>query len=126
MVLLQLILKQSWTCFIFFILNHIVQGEVNERERSEGELSTAACLNILSHFQNNKIPGNKGLTIEFYRAFWPLLGNMLVNSLNYSYKHGELSASQKREVVVLIEKKDRDQRQFEIDVFDQGWCQYRN
>lgn len=43
---------------------------------------------MLSDFQNNKIPGNKGLTIEFYTAFWPLLGNMLVNSLNYSYKHG--------------------------------------
>ena len=39
------------------------------RERCEGELSTAWCLNILSDFPNNKIPGNKGLTIEFYRAF---------------------------------------------------------
>ena len=34
-----------------------------------------------------------------------------MNSLNYSYKHGELSASEKQEVIVLIEKKDRDLRQ---------------
>ena len=36
---------------------------------------------------------------------------MLVKSLNYSYKHGELSSSQKEAVIVLIEKKDRDRRQ---------------
>ena len=77
----------------------------------EGELSVAECYNILSTFQNNKTPGNDGLTIEFYRSFW-LLGEMLVKSLNYSYKHGELSSSQKEAVIVLIEKKkDRDRRQ---------------
>ena len=77
----------------------------------EGELSVAECYNILSTFQNNKTPGNDGLTIEFYRSFWPVLGEMLVKSLNYSYKHGELSSSQKEAVIVLIEKKDRDRRQ---------------
>ena len=77
----------------------------------EGKLSVAECYNILSTFQNNKTPGNDGLTIEFYRSFWPVLGEMLVKSLNYSYKHGELSSSQKEAVIVLIEKKDRDRRQ---------------
>ena len=77
----------------------------------EGELSVAECYNILSTFQNNKTPGNDGLTIEFYRSFWPVLGEMLVKSLNYSYKHGELSSSQKEAVIVLIDKKDRDRRQ---------------
>ena len=66
---------------------------------------------LLSTFQNNKTPGNDGLTIEFYRSFWPVLGEMLVKSLNYSYKHGELSSSQREAVIVLIEKKDRDRRQ---------------
>ena len=66
---------------------------------------------LLSTFQNNKTPGNDGLTIEFYRSFWPVLGEMLVKSLNYSYKHGELSSSQREAVIFLIEKKDRDRRQ---------------
>ena len=81
------------------------------KQLCEGELSVAECYNILSTFQNNKTPGNDGLTIEFYRSFWPVLGEMLVKSLNYSYKHGELSSSQKEAVIVLIEKKDRDRRQ---------------
>ena len=37
---------------------------------------------------------------------------MLVKYLNYSYRHGELSASHtKHAVIVLIEKKDRDRHQ---------------
>ena len=77
----------------------------------EGELTVAECYHVLSSFQNNKTPGNDGLTIEFYTCFWPVLGEMLVKSLNYSYKHEELSTSQKQAVIVLIEKKDPDRRQ---------------
>ena len=35
---------------------------------------------------------------------------MLVDSLNYSHDHGELSKSQKEAVKTLIQKKDRDRR----------------
>ena len=37
--------------------------------------------------------------------FWPEIGNLLVDSLNYSYDHGELSQSQKDAVITLIQKK---------------------
>ena len=76
----------------------------------EGELSHTECFNILSSFHNNKSPGSDGLTIEFYRTFWPLLGGMLVDCLNYSYRHGELSTSQKQAIITLIEKKGKDRR----------------
>ena len=33
-----------------------------------------------------------------------------MDSLNYSYDHGELSQSQKEAVITLIQKKDRDRR----------------
>ena len=33
-----------------------------------------------------------------------------MDSLNYSYDHGELSNSQKRAIITLIEKKDKDRR----------------
>ena len=35
---------------------------------------------------------------------------LLVNSVNYSFKVGELSTSQKQAVITLIEKKGRDKR----------------
>ena len=59
-------------------------------------------------FQNNKAPGNDGLSAEFYKFVWPEIGNLLVESLNNSYIHGELSTSQKEALINLTEKKDKD------------------
>ena len=67
-------------------------------------------LNALSHSPNGKSPGNDGLTSEFYIKFWNLLGQLLTDSLNFSYQHGELSNSQKQAIIRLIEKKDKDRR----------------
>ena len=36
----------------------------------------------------------------------------MVDSLNYSYDYGELSNSQKEAIITLIEKKDKDKRDF--------------
>ena len=47
---------------------------------------------------------------SFIFFFWPEIGNLLVDSLNYSHDHGELSKSQKEAVKTLIQKKDRDRR----------------
>ena len=59
---------------------------------------------------NNKSPGDDGLTAEFYKAFWNIVGNLMVDSLNYSYDHGEVSNSQKCAIITLIEKKHTDRR----------------
>lgn len=76
----------------------------------EGRLTPTECLHSLRSFQNNKSPGNDGLTVEFYTAFWESLGEPLVDCLNYSFDHGELSNSQKQAIITLIEKKDKDKR----------------
>ncbi|KAL9965974.1 hypothetical protein ACROYT_G023977 [Oculina patagonica] len=81
------------------------------RDTCEGELTYAECFNVLSSFKNNKTPGNDGLSVEFYKVFWPEIGRNLVDSLNFSYRHGELSTTQKEAVLItLIEKKNRDRR----------------
>lgn len=71
----------------------------------EGRLTLTECLHSLRSFQNNKSPGNDGLTVEFYTAFWESLGEPLVDCLNYSFDHGELSNSQKQAIITLIERK---------------------
>ncbi|KAL9975996.1 hypothetical protein ACROYT_G013225 [Oculina patagonica] len=76
----------------------------------EGVLSTQECYNALQTFSNGKSPGNDGLTAEFYKTFWDLLGQQLTDTLNYSYLHGELSNTQKQAIIKLIEKKERDRR----------------
>ena len=80
------------------------------RDLCLGPLRYAECFKVLSTFSNNKMSGNDGLTTEFYKFFWPELGTLLVDSLNYAYFYGELSNSQKQAVITLIEKKDKDRR----------------
>ena len=80
------------------------------RNACEGQLTVTECFNTLSSFKNNKTPGNDGLTVEFYKAFWNQIGNVLVDCLNYSHEHGELSTSQKQALIILLEKENRDRR----------------
>lgn len=79
----------------------------------EGQLSYQECYNALQTFKNNKSPGNDGLTVEFYKIFWPILGNLLVDSLNTAHIQGKLSNSQRQAIIRLIEKKDKDRRYIE-------------
>ena len=65
---------------------------------------------MFTTFQKIKSSGNDGLTVEFCIAFWPLIGTLLIDSLNYASEYGELSSSQKQAMVTLIEKKGKDKR----------------
>ena len=81
-----------------------------QRDLIDKELTISECFTALKTFQKNKTPGNDGLTVEFYLAFWPLVGKCLVECLNFAHCHGELSTSQKQAMITLIEKKDKDNR----------------
>ena len=81
-----------------------------KRNVCEGILRCDERFNVLQTFQKNKSPEDDGLTAEFCLAFWPLLGKLIVDSLNYAFEYGELSNSQKQAVITLIEKKEKDKR----------------
>ena len=74
------------------------------------KLTVDECYKSLQLFESSKSLGNDGLTVEFYRAFWHILGSVMVDSLNCSYEYGELSNSQKEAFITSIEKKDKDKR----------------
>ena len=76
----------------------------------EGDLTYQECLKALNSFKNNKSQRNDGLTTEFYKTMWPILGHLLVESLNTAYRLGKLSNSQRQALIRLIEKKDKDRR----------------
>ena len=71
--------------------------------KGEGKLSCVECYDALLKFRIGKAPGNDGLTVDFYKGFWNLLGQQLTDSLNFSFEHGELSNSQKQAVIPLID-----------------------
>ena len=51
----------------------------NLRNICEGKLGYGECYNVLKTSQKNKSPGNDSLTVEFYIAFWPLIGTLLLS-----------------------------------------------
>ena len=53
----------------------------------------------LSAMKLNKVSGPDGLNVEFYRAFWPLIGKIVHASLMYGQQYGKLSDSQRRGVL---------------------------
>ena len=92
-------------------LKEILSLVEEKKNVCEGKLGYGECYNALPTVQKNKSPGNDGLTVEFYLAFWPVFGSLLVESLNYAFEYGELSNSQKQAVITLVEKRGKDKRQ---------------
>ena len=86
--------------------------KLSEEDRTicEGKLSKKECYDALLSLGNNKSPGNDGLSKEFYVRFFSEIHPFLIQALNYSFQHGELSISQRQAVITLIEKKGKDKR----------------
>ena len=75
------------------------------RQSGEGAISLEECIEVLNSFPLNKVTGNDGLPVEFYKTFWVSIGKCLVECINVSFEKGELSPSEKWAVITLIEKK---------------------
>ena len=80
--------------------------KLNEEERSgcEGELIINECFDALMGMQTNKSPGYDGLTVEFYKFFWPTIKHLVIDSLNEGFKSGQLASSQRKGIITLLHK----------------------
>jgi len=81
-----------------------------QRDSMDKQLTMSECFAALKTSKKNITPGNDGLTIEFYLAFWPLVGKSFVECLNFAHHYCELSTSQKQAMITLTEKKDKERR----------------
>ena len=71
----------------------------------EGKITKDECYTAITTMKKNKSPGLDGFSIEFYEHFWPLLGDLLVETFNENYDNGILTDSQRCSVLSLIFKK---------------------
>ncbi|CAM4550705.1 unnamed protein product, partial [Caretta caretta] len=78
---------------------------VGDRDRLELPLTLAEFLEALHRMPTNKSPGMDGLTVEFYRAFWDILGPDLATVWAESLQGGVLPLSCRRAVLALLPKK---------------------
>ncbi|CAM5160502.1 unnamed protein product, partial [Natator depressus] len=78
---------------------------VGDRDRLELPLTLAQFSEALRRMPTNKSPGMDGLTVEFYRVFWDVLGPDLVTVWAESLQSGVLPLSCRRAVLALLPKK---------------------
>ena len=83
----------------------------NEQALScEGIISEDKVFKSLKSMENNKSPGNDGLSKEFYEYFWNEIKNPFLASIHRAFLNQELSSSQKQAVIKMLRKKDKDKR----------------
>ena len=73
----------------------------------EGEIAYSELAFALKSMKNDKSPGLDGFTVEFFKFFWVDIGNFILNSLNYGYRTGSLSITQKQGVITCIPKPNK-------------------
>ncbi|CAM2116765.1 unnamed protein product [Caretta caretta] len=78
---------------------------MGDRDRLELPLTLAEFSDALRRMPTNKSPGMDGLTVEFYRAFWDILGPDLATVWAESLQSGVLPLSCRRAVLALLPKK---------------------
>lgn len=59
----------------------------------------------LQGMENGKVPGLDGIPVEFYKTFWPIIGEDLLAVLRNSLAEGLLPLSCRRAVITLLPKK---------------------
>ena len=92
----------------FFDKENITTLNDQDRSSCEGQVAEKECLSALKEFKNGKSPGTDGLSAEFYKFFWADLGTDMTASFNYAFRTGTLSISQRRGIISLIPKKNKD------------------
>jgi len=74
------------------------------------DITLEECKKALDQMPNNKSPGSDGFTVEFYTFFWEDIKDLVYNSFIYAFSIGVMSIEQRRGVISLIPKKDKDSR----------------
>ncbi|KAK3521761.1 hypothetical protein QTP70_016222, partial [Hemibagrus guttatus] len=71
----------------------------------DGELTLAELHEALQGMENGRVPGIDGLPVGFYKAFWVVIGQDLLEVLRDSMNVGQLLLSCRRAVLTLLPKK---------------------
>ena len=76
----------------------------------EGIISEEEVFQSLKSMDDNKSPGNDGLSKEFQKCFWDEVKKPFLVYIHKALLNQELRTSQKQAVINMLEKKDKDRR----------------
>ena len=61
-----------------------VRVSEGEKEMLDAPITMEEMINALNSMPTNKTPASIGLTAEFYRKFWPLIGQIVYQATSYA------------------------------------------
>ena len=80
---------------------------IQEAEKLEGLQTYKEIAEVLFKMKHDKSPGITGFTAEFFMVFWKELGHFVLRSINFCYKMGELSITQRQGIITCIPKENK-------------------
>ena len=90
--------------------HHFPQLTDLDKAMCDQDITIAECGKSLCDLPNNKAPGSDGFTADFYKFFWTNIKTFVCNSFQYAYQHNMLSIDQRRAVLTLLPKPNKDIR----------------
>ena len=78
-----------------------------DRELLKNELTINEITSALKNMDNNKSPGPDGFTVEFFKFFFPDIGDYYARSIQEGLTNGNLSVTQYQGVITCIPKGDK-------------------
>lgn len=90
--------------------NHLPKIENELKIFCDEQITIEECGLALKQLSNNKSPGSDGFPTEFYKFFWQDIKCIVYDSYNFAFKNGKLSSEQRRGILSIIPKKDKDLR----------------
>ena len=94
----------------FFLDEDIPKISAEDKSACDLGITLEEISIALKSLKNGKTPGTDGFPPDFYKFFWKDLGDLVYESLSFALDKGEMSIDQKRGVINLIPKKDKDLR----------------
>ena len=79
----------------------------DEAEKIEGLLTYKEISEVLFNMKHDKSPGMTDFTAEFFKVFWRQLGYFVLRAINFGYKKGELSITQRQGIIICIPKENK-------------------
>ena len=79
-----------------------------QKDFCERQVTEAEILSNLKNLNNGKTPGTDGLPTDFYKFFYIDIKKILFDSITYAMNNGELSIEQKRSIITLLPKKNKN------------------
>jgi hypothetical protein len=100
--------EMEYADLIYNNLDNIPKLSEDEKKDLDTEITEAEILAALKTCKNGKSPGIDGIPVEFYKVFWLDIKKVYVESIKYSILTQSLSISQRRGIISLIPKKDKN------------------